>query len=181
MFLPFEYFGLVWHAHNVWNGKISFMGAILTLSDRIIWEFCLAVFRACQTGKLVAIKGCYGNSFSVSKETSKRAEAAMIGGRLGPAVTLSQKMIPSICHKFFMSKHHCHGVLEEGGVFIERLFCVPRIAFSCRKIMAKNIIRRMIEWQPGLSEKQMSWKQRWPRLATPEERNSTIQSVQSNY
>ena len=31
------------------------------------------------------------------EQTSKEAEAAMIGGRLGPAVTLPQKMIASIC------------------------------------------------------------------------------------
>ena len=31
------------------------------------------------------------------EQTSKKAEAAMIGGRLGPAVTLPQKMIASIC------------------------------------------------------------------------------------
>merc|ERR1712032_743244 len=66
----------------------------------------------------------------------------MIGGRLGPAVTLPQKMIASICHKCFMSKHHCHGVFEEGGVFIERLFCVPRVAFSCYRFIGEtNVLK----------------------------------------
>ena len=78
------------------------------------------------------------------EQTSRTAEAAMTGGRLGPAVTLPQNIIARICQKNIIShkKVSVKNYYLSQNIICYKKVCVTKIAVRKYYLSQKSIFKK---------------------------------------